>query len=754
MEAEIKIKSDKKNDEEILSIANKRFKYSVSAFTQSNERAQASIRFRNLDQWPSGVRQAREGDPDGPRPCLVMDKLGQYCHQIINDFRQQKTGIVVTPVDSGADVKVAEVYQDIIRRIENQSSASQAYNWAFQCAVESGIGFWRVITDYENEKSFNQEIYIKKIPDIFSVIFDPSACYTDGRDAEFVFIVEDMDRASFEDQYGKDAVGEFADAMGNSSGWITEDKVRVAEYFYKERVEIELGLKQDGTVVELEKEYDPKEYVNVRKTKKPIVKWCKITETKILEKGLWPSKHLPIVRVVGDEHRVLNEGLFYTGMIFPAMDAQRVYNYSASQFVEIVSLSPRAPWLATSGQIENYRDQWSQANKRNFSVLEYDAEDIKGVLVPPPQRLPMPGVPEGWSFVQQNMLSDVRDAVGLSQASLGASGNERTGEAILQRKTQGDASQFHFFDNASMAIEHTGRIIVDLIPFIYDTQKVMKIRGEDGMVKQVFINPEMAGAFAEKINEYDEIIGRQINPKIGQYDVVLQAGPSSASKRQETTKAMVVLAQTAPELVKIGGDIMVGNMDFPGSQELAARINRTIPPEIKNPEGPVDPQIAQMQTAMESLAKENEKLKAGHEVTLAKSQMESQTDIETTKIIQENENLRTQAKIDAQKEIVMITEAGRVKSSKITSVGEVKERFVTNIGNYRNTLIKQGYTPQMVDSMLGTFEDMLKGHVISEIAGEEDLPGEDKETPEMEDSEDDKPDSVEDFVDDFDQPTE
>jgi hypothetical protein len=279
----------------------------------------------------------------------------------------------------------------------------------------------------------------------------------------------------------------------------------------------------------------------------------------------------------------------------------------------------------------------------------------------------------------------------------------------------------------------------------------MKIRGEDGMMKQIFINPEMAGAFADKINEYDEIIGRQINPKIGQYDVVLQAGPSSATKRQETTKAMVLLAQTAPELVKIGGDIMVGNMDFPGSQELAARINKTIPDNIKNPEAPVDPQIEQMKMAMQSLAQENEKLKAGHEVTLAKSQMETQADIETTKIIQENENLRTQAKIDAQKELTIITEAGRVKSSKITSVGEVKERFVTNIGNYRNTLIKQGYTPEMVDSMLGTFEDMLKGHVISEIAGENESPAEDQSEPS---EEDDKPDSPEDFVDDFDQTTE
>jgi hypothetical protein len=751
MEAELKIKDEKKTDEEILTTALKRYKYSVSAFRESNEKAKEALDFRVLDQWPSGVRQAREGDPDGPRPCLVMDKLGQYCHQIINDFRQQKTGIVVTPVDSDADIKVAEVYQDIIRRIENQSSASQAYNWGFQCAVESGVGYWRVITDYEGEKSFNQEIYIKKVPDIFSVVFDPGATYTDGRDAEFVFIIEDMDRTAFEDQYGKEAVGEFSDAMGSASGWISEDKIRIAEYFYKERVEVEIGLRKDGVVEELEKGYNSTDYINVRKTKKIIVKWCKITETKILEKGLWPSKHLPIVRTVGDEHRVVNKGTFYEGMIYPAIDAQRVYNYSASQFVEIVALSPRAPWLATSGQIENYRDQWSQANKRNFSVLEYDAEDIKGTLVPPPQRLPMPGVPEGWSFVQQNMLSDVRDAVGLSQASLGASGNERTGEAILQRKTQGDASQFHFFDNASMAIEQTGRIIVDLIPFIYDTPKVMKIRGEDGMMKQIFINPEMAGAFADKINEYDEIIGRQINPKIGQYDVVLQAGPSSATKRQETTKAMVLLAQTAPELVKIGGDIMVGNMDFPGSQELAARINKTIPDNIKNPEAPVDPQIEQMKMAMQSLAQENEKLKAGHEVTLAKSQMETQADIETTKIIQENENLRTQAKIDAQKELTIITEAGRVKSSKITSVGEVKERFVTNIGNYRNTLIKQGYTPEMVDSMLGTFEDMLKGHVISEIAGENESPAEDQSEPS---EEDDKPDSPEDFVDDFDQTTE
>jgi hypothetical protein len=193
---------------------------------------------------------------------------------------------------------------------------------------------------------------------------------------------------------------------------------------------------------------------------------------------------------------------------------------------------------------------------------------------------------------------------------------------------------------------------------------------------------------------------------------------------------------------------MVGNMDFPGSQELAVRINRTIPDNIKNPEAPVDPQIEQMKMAMQSLAQENEKLKAGHEVTLAKSQMETQADIETTKIIQENENLRVQAKIDAQKEVVMIQESGRVKSSRITSTSEVKERYVTNMGNYRTTLLKEGYDPSMIETLLDGFTKMLDGEIMIQTAGEDTKP-----ILEEDDTEGDKPDSVEDFVDDFDKTT-
>jgi len=712
---ENKTAKESKKDEDILALAMKRFNISKLAFRQSRENSRVALDFRALDQWPDNVRTSREKDPDGARPCLTVDKLGQYVHQIVNDFRQQKTGIEVLPVDGGADIEVAEVYQDIIRRIENQSTASQAYNWAFQCTVEAGEGFWRVITAYETETSFTQEIFIKKIPDVFSVWFDPSADYTDGRDAEYVFIIDDMDRQAFEEQYGADA-GEFSSGSeGVSSAWISEDRVRIAEYFYKEKIEVEIGIDASGIVSEINEQSDRSSFIKTRKTKKTIVKWCKLTSGKIIEKGEWPSKYLPIVRVVGDEHRIANEGIFYQGMIYPAVDAQRMVNYASSAFVEMVALAPKSPFVAASGQIENFREQWSQANQRNFSVLEYDPVTVNGTAAPPPMRMPMPGVPDGWGAVDASMTSNIQQAMGLYQSSLGQSSNERTGVAIDARKVQGEQSQFHFFDSAANAIEQTGRIIVDLIPKIYNAPKVMKIRGEDGVLKQVFINPEMAGVVRDKLNQYQEMIGREINPTIGSYDVVMAAGPSSATKRQETSKSMFLLAQTSPELVKIGGDIMVGAMDFPGSQELAQRIFRTIPPEITNPNPELPPEAQQLKQQNEMLMAENEKLKSGLVEKMEIAKVDSQTKLETTKMSEDAENLRTQAKLDTEKEIAMIQEAGKVKSAKLTSKGEVQEEFVKNIGSYKSLLIQQGYSPEMADKMLGSFANIMRGQLLAEV---------------------------------------
>jgi len=335
-------------------------------------------------------------------------------------------------------------------------------------------------------------------------------------------------------------------------------------------------------------------------------------------------------------------------------------------------------------------------------------------MVGPPQRTPQAGVPQGWAFVQENMVSNVQQALGIYQANLGATGNERTGAAIVQRKTQGEHSQFHFFDNASMAIEQTGRIIVDLIPKIYDTEKIMKVRGEDGILKQIFLNPEMMNVYAEKKNEYEELIGYEINPTVGEYDVVMSSGPSSATKRQETSKAMFALAGQNPEVMRIGGDIMVRNMDFPGAQELANRLERTIPPEIVDPDPEMSPQMQQMMKQIEELGAENDSLKMGFEADMAKQQDANQAKLQQEQMTQENENLRTQAKLEADKEIAVLTEAGRIKASRINAKGEVREELIKNQGKYKSILLSQGHSPEQVESMLSIFQKVLRDEEVLE----------------------------------------
>ena len=201
----------------------KKFFDRVVAYEAEQRKAEIDdIRFVGLlDQWPANIKQIREQDPQGARPCLVVDKVNQYKNQIVNNIRQNRAGIKVRPIDDSADIEVAEVYQGIVRHIEDRSKADIAYDWAAEGAVVSGLGYFRVLTEYVGD-SFEQDIRIERIKNRFTVYFDDTSTEPDGSDAQQVIITELVDREVFKEMYPNANPCDWATATGdNQNKWVT-----------------------------------------------------------------------------------------------------------------------------------------------------------------------------------------------------------------------------------------------------------------------------------------------------------------------------------------------------------------------------------------------------------------------------------------------------------------------------------------------------------------------------------------------------
>jgi hypothetical protein len=307
-----------------------------------------------------------------------------------------------------------------------------------------------------------------------------------------------------------------------------------------------------------------------------------------------------------------------------------MYNYWASQEVEMLALAPKAPFIAAAGQIEGYEHKWKNANTVNYAVLEYnpvvDTENGEQAL-PPPQRAVPPQPSQGILQAKLGASDDIKTTTGQYDASLGQKSNETSGKAILARQREGDIGTFQYVDNLSRAIRFVGRIIVDLIPKIYDTQRVARILGEDDDVTMAKLDPRQQEAVR---SVQDMQTGKEIekiyNPGVGRYDVAVVVGPSYTTKRQEALDAMTQMVQGNPQLWQVIGDLLVKNQDWPGADDMAKRLKAMLPPQLQDKEGEEDmpPQARQMveqalaqseqfQEALKQMAAEMQTLKEDRE---------------------------------------------------------------------------------------------------------------------------------------------
>jgi hypothetical protein len=558
-----------------------------------------------------------QGQTINARPCLTINKLPQHVHQVTNEQRMNRPGIKVIPADDKADVDMADVFNGVIRHIEYISDADVAYDTACENQVSYGEGYIRLLTEYCDEDTFDQDIKIGRIRNSFSVYMDPLIQDPTGADAKWCFVTEDLPKAEYERLYPDAAPISTLMSLGvgdqSIAQWIGENTIRIAEYFYIEYEKQTLNLYPgnqtafSGTPEDKTLRMMFGKPIRTREADRKKVKWCKINGYDILEEREWAGAYIPVVRVVGNEFEVDGQ-MYVSGLVRNAKDAQRMYNYWVSQEAEMLALAPKAPFIGYGGQFEGYEQQWKTANTNNWPYLEVnpDVTDGQGAVLPLPQRAQPPMASSGLLQAKAGAAEDIKSATGQYNASLGMTSNERSGKAILARQREGDIGTYHYVDNLARAIRHIGRQLVDLIPKIYDTERIARIIGEDGEPDTVKMNPMQDEPVKRITDQEGALIEKIYNPAVGKYDVRVITGPGYATKRQEALESMAQLLQGNPQLWQVAGDLFVKNMDWPGAQDLAKRFKKTIDPKVLADED--DPALAAANQQMEAMAAEMENM--------------------------------------------------------------------------------------------------------------------------------------------------
>lgn len=559
------------------------------------------MRFARLgEQWPAKVKRQRELEG---RPCLTINRLPAFIRQVTNDARQNRPAIRCHPVADGADPRTAEILNGLIRNIEYSSNADVAYDTALDHAVTGGFGYFRISTEYAAEDVFEQDIRIERIANPLCVYGDPASQGADSADWDTAFVTETYTEAQYERKFGKDApkVDWELEANDKNRLWFGESGIRVAEYWKRSDVRAKLLKLTDGMVLFAEKYLELKPILDglgitvagERDTITKRVKQCLMNGAEVLEENPWQGKYIPIIPVYGDEVLVEGERTFISLVRF-AKDPAQMYNYWRSASTELVALAPKAPFIGPKGAFNTDAEKWATANTVSHAYIQYDGGQ-------PPMRQPFDGPPAGAIQEALNAADDMKSIMGLYDASLGARSNETSGKAILARQREGDVSTFNYIDNLSRAIRHAGRVIVDLIPHVYNTERIIRVINEDGTNNQVPVNqplpPEMLQQQQQKAQQESRDILRVYDLTTGKYDVTCEAGPSFTTKREEAAAQMVEFIRAYPQAAPLIGDLLAKNLDWPGADDIAERLKAMLPPQIQGQ----NPQVQQLQQQMQQM---------------------------------------------------------------------------------------------------------------------------------------------------------
>lgn len=588
-DTEPEIKLTRAEKDELLKTGRARYNRAMERERDNIKLAYDDLDFLAGNQWPADIVKTRNEES---RPVLTNNQMPQFVHQITGDIRQMRPAIKVVGVDDQADPKLADLREGMTRYIENRSDAAGIYFQAADSQVACGIGHARVMTEYADDTTFEQEIRIEGVDDGVSVLWDPDAKRLTREDANWCFVPVDYTTATFKENWPKASMDEFEDVKNWEyySDWKTDDTVRVAEYWVKKPKTLTLALTQDGKTVDCTEDEEDGSYTaeeklalckangaRIEKRESYVICRYLITCSDVLESQEWAGRFIPIVPFVGEEIRI-GRKVIRRGIIREAKDAQRQYNYFTSAHTEVVALQPKAPFMVTEVNVAKYQGMWEQASSKNFPYLLYTPDPKNGNVQPARVQpaVSSQGITDGLTLANENM----RRIIGIYDASLGARSNETSGVAIKERDKAGDTGTVVYRDNFTRAVRQIGKIVIDLIPHVYDTQRTIRIMGEDGKIDLMQINQERDQAGMPIVNPQtgEPIVLNDMSA--GAYDVIAEAGNSYATKREEASENMLAFMQAMPDVAPLVGDLVAKVQDWPMADKFAERLRSALPPAV------------------------------------------------------------------------------------------------------------------------------------------------------------------------------
>lgn len=595
-------------DEEFLSKAHERFTRTVSSENAWRRDAKEELDFTDgLKHWDDAMKAERTG-----RPCLTFDRITPAVKSVVNSARQSPPEPEVAPVGGGADKETAQIIQGLFRNIDNDSGSDTVFMTAYEHACKIGRGWWRVLFDWETDRLgddhenlpedlFLQKIKLQRVPNPFSIYPDPGCLEFDYSDMEFLFATEDVDRDLFKELHGDNAArtlsllggGASFEAIGDriKSEWFPNGAVRVAEYWYKERTKRVIHLLENGRIVTDDQLYDAIPKVT-RELYETQICCAKITGADVIQRWKWPGRWIPFVPVIGDE--IWKDGKrTIRGMIRPAMDANLSYDFMRSKQAESIALAPIAPIMAPIGSLAGFEKMWADSNRKAYTVLPYHAE-VNGKPVDQPHRLNTADAQvQAITLAIAHAENDIEAMTQTYKPDLGAPSSEASGRAIMARQREGDNAHFNYHDNLGRSIRRTGLIELDLIPYVYSEERTLMIFDPDLKVRSVQVNADTLENGVKRFYDLAQTHGVQ------RYDVVMKSGPSYATRRQEGAAALMDLIKFIPGPMTRALDLLVGYLDIPDQDALAARLR---PADIPGEDGgPTIQQLMQQNQQMQQL---------------------------------------------------------------------------------------------------------------------------------------------------------
>lgn len=590
----------KQSREDFLFTARKRFDESASDEKHIRDQATLDLNFVAGNQWRADVESERASKG---RLCLKFNRCHTFVQQVSNEARQNKPQIKFV-VGDGGDPDTAEVKEGMARHIQYDSDAQIAYETAVEYSAGGSFAYFRFLTEYCDDESWDQDLKVVPVYDPFSIygVLIP-ACF--GMEPDYAFVVEDIPIERYKREYDTkeiDAVGGWDNATKLSQGWIGTETVRVAEYWYIEHEEKTLTRKNPQTGED-----------ETRTVDKCKVKFCKLNGLEVIEgtETEWPGYCIPIVPVLGKQMIIDGKPNLFSVVRFQR-DPQQLINYYKTRIAETLSTAPIQPYLVAKGQIDNsIRSQWERMNIDQKAYIEYVHQT--GSDAPPPTRQVFEAPINSLSEASQQEIDDMKAVTGIYDASLGAKSNESSGIALQRRQQQSNVTNMHFLDNLERAFKKGGLIIADVLPYIYDAKRMVHILGPDEAPKIVKINAP-----------HRQADGKTYHYKVGgdgaqQDKAIVTMGRAFSTKRQESFDMMTSVLQQAPQLLEVMGDVFFQNSDMAGSDVIAERMKRFIqikyPGLVQDKEHDPQAQMAHMQAqaaasqqAMQVLQAELQKL--------------------------------------------------------------------------------------------------------------------------------------------------